>query len=75
MVDVYSKTVKASELPTEWREEAQLAPDEEVMVTVRPAAARATGSPKRFIGAGKGLFGSAQEVDAYLQRHRDAWQS
>lgn len=75
MAEVYSRLVKASELPTAWREEAQLAPDQEVLITVRPATARAAGSPKRFIGAGKGLFASAQEVDEYLQRHRDAGQS
>lgn len=74
MASVFRKTVKARELPTEWREEGRFAPDDEVTVVVRPSAAGSNGSPKRFVGAGKGLFDSAKDVDAYLQHNRDEWQ-
>ena len=46
-------------------EEGCFSPDDEVTVTITPAVAGAGGSPKRFIGRGKGLFASAREVDAY----------
>ena len=38
-----------------------------------PAAAPALRSLASFIGAGKGLFGSAQEVDTYIRGLRDKW--
>jgi hypothetical protein len=75
MASVFSKTIKARDLPRDWREEGRFAPDEEVRVIVRPAGGYENDSPTRFIGAGKGVFGSAKEIDAYLQRNRDAWQS
>jgi hypothetical protein len=65
--------VKAGELPAEWRKEARFSPDDEVTVTITPAVAG--GSPRRFLGMGKGLFASAREVDAYLRRNREAWKS
>ncbi len=70
----YRKSLKACELPAEWREAGHFAPDQEVTVTIT-AERQVAGGPKRFIGAGKGLFASAREVDAYLRRSRNAWQS
>jgi hypothetical protein len=70
----YSKTVKARELPAEWREEWRFAPDEQVTITIVREHPKPGDSPKRFIGAGKGLFASAREIDAHLRRQRDAWQ-
>lgn len=37
MKTVYKKTVPARELPPQWREEGQFAPDEQVTVYVEPA--------------------------------------
>jgi hypothetical protein len=71
------KIVPARELPAAWREEGRYAPEEPVAVTVEPAAGATAqpSSPLRFIGAGRGLFGSAQEIDEHLGRQRDAWTS
>jgi hypothetical protein len=75
MKSSYTKSVKARELPAAWRKEGRFSPDDEVTVTITPAAAGMGGSPKRFIGKGKGLFASAREVDAYLRRNREGWKS
>ena len=75
MRTLYKKSVAARDLPAEWREEGRFAPDDRVTVVITPAGRDGAGSPKRFIGAGKGLFASAREVDAYLRRQRDAWDS
>ena len=72
---LYRKSMKARELPADWQKQAQLAPDDEVIVVITPAPEEKVASPKRFIGAGKGLFRSAREVDAYIRRNREAWQS
>ena len=71
------KIVQARELPEPWREEGRFAPEEPVTVTVEPAAGATPrpASPLRFIGAGRGLFGSAHEIDEHLGRQRDAWGS
>jgi hypothetical protein len=71
----YQKSLKASELPEEWRQAGHFAPDEEVTATITPDRRDPGGSPKRFLGAGKGLFASAREIDAYLRRSRNAWRS
>ena len=71
----YRKSLRASELPAEWREAGRFAPDEQVTVTITAENQEKRGSPKRFIGAGKGLFASAREIDAYLSRNRDRWRA
>ncbi len=79
----YRKSLRACELPAEWRAAGHFAPDEQVTVTITPDSQDTGtpdsqdtgGSPKRFIGAGKGLFASAREVDTYLRRSRNAWRS
>lgn len=75
MRTVYKRSVEARELPARWRKEGRFAPDDRVTVVITPATHEELGSPKRFIGAGKGLFGSARDVDAYVRRSRDAWES
>jgi len=75
MSGLYQKSMKARELPAKWREEGRFAPDDQVIVTITSAGTKESSSPKRFIGAGKGLFASAREVDAHIQRNRDAWES
>jgi hypothetical protein len=72
---LYKKSLKAADLPPEWREAVDLQPNDEVTVVITPARGGKSTSPKHFIGAGRGLFRSACEVDAYLRRRRDAWES
>ena len=72
MTTTYSKTVKARELPAEWREEGHFAPDEQVTITIVRENTEPGDSPKRFIGAGTGLFASACDVDVYIRRQREA---
>jgi hypothetical protein len=72
---LYRKSLKVGDLPLEWREAVHLLPDDEVTVVIMPARGGGSVSPRHFIGAGKGLFASAREVDAYLSRRRDAWRS
>ncbi len=72
MTSLYRKSVKARELPAAWRKAGHFSPNDEVTVTITPSVAGAGGSPKRFIGQGKGLFASAREIDAYLRRNREA---
>ena len=75
MKTLYKRSLAARELPAEWREEGRFAPDDQVTGVITPAGGEGAGSPRRFIGAGRGLFASAREVDAYLRRLRDAWGS
>jgi hypothetical protein len=75
MTTPYTKIVRARDLPEDWRQEAALAPDERVEVVVTPLPDAGERSPRSFLGAGKGLFRSAAEVDAYIRRLRDEWGS
>ncbi len=49
----------------------------EVIVLVEPVEGPADEPPTltSLIGSTKGLFGSAEEADAYLRRERDSWDS
>ena len=29
----------------------------------------------KYIGAGKGIYGSVKEIDAYISKERDSWES
>jgi hypothetical protein len=53
----------------------ELRPGEEVDViaSVLPSATRDL-SPLSLVGSGKGLYKSAEEVDAYINQERDAWE-
>lgn len=75
MMAAYRRSLKARDLPAEWREAGRFAPDEQVTVTIMAESQETGASPKRFIGAGKGLFASAREIDAYVRRNRNAWHS
>ena len=75
MVMLYKRSVKAQDLPAKWREEGRFAPDDRVTVVITTESRKEGASPKRFVGAGQGLFGSGGDVDAYLRRQRDAWKS
>jgi hypothetical protein len=73
---LYEKSIMAQELPAKWQEERRFAPDDRVTVVITPAGKEMlAGSPKRFIGAGKGMFASARQINAYIRRNRDAWNS
>ena len=67
------KTVKARDIPRSWQVELPDDPEATVEVVITPLPNRGGPSPKRFLGAGTGLFASAAEVDAYIRRNRDAW--
>ena len=73
MVTELRKTVAACELPAAWREEGRFAPEERVTVVITPARAAGDRPLRRFVGAGKGLFASASEIDRHLRRQRDEW--
>jgi hypothetical protein len=45
----------------------------EVIVSVLPSAKRDI-SPLSLVGSGKGLYKTADEVDAYLNKERDSWE-
>jgi hypothetical protein len=75
MKALYKKSIMAQELPAEWREEGGFAPDDRVTVVITPADRETAGSPRRFIGAGKGVFASAREINAYIRHNRNAWDS
>lgn len=49
-------------------------PDEQVSVMVESVPPKVlAASPVDYIGAGTGLFASAQDVDRYLREQRGAW--
>ena len=76
MKALYKKSIPAQELPAKWQEEGCFAPGDRVTVVITPAGRETSaGSPRRFVGAGKGLFTSAREINAYIRRNRDAWNS
>jgi hypothetical protein len=66
------RTMKARDIPRSWQVEL---PDEAVVeVVITPLPPAGASSPRRYLGAGRGLFSSAAEVDSYIRRHRDAWE-
>jgi hypothetical protein len=53
--------------------ELEFATEAEVIVLVEESN-KGTRSLASFIGSGKGLFKSPEEVDAYIRSERDAWE-
>ena len=45
----------------------------EVIASVMPSAERDL-SPLSLVGSGKGLYKSADDVDAYINSERDSWE-
>jgi hypothetical protein len=68
------KTIKAREIPASWEVELPGDPEAPVEVIITPLPRRDQRGPKRFLGAGRGLFSSIEEIDAYIRRNRDAWE-
>ena len=69
------KVLRSRDIPSSWQVDLPDDPEAPVEVMITPLARHTTDrSPKRFLGAGKGLFSSAAEIDAYLQRNRDTWE-
>ena len=68
------KTLKARDIPASWDVALPDDPETTVEVVITPAPQRDERSLRRFFGAGKGLFSSAAEIDAYIRRNRDAWE-
>ncbi len=73
MITTTRKTLKARDIPPSWQVALPDDPEAAVEVVITPLPRQGEPSPKRFLGAGTGLFASAAEVDAYIRRNRDAW--
>jgi hypothetical protein len=69
------RTLKARDIPPSWQVDLPDDPEAPVEVVITPLPRQAEPSPKRFLGAGKGLFSSAAEIDAYIRGNRDAWKA
>ena len=70
---IIRRRLKARDIPTSWQVDLSEDPETLVEVTIAPVDAVRMRSPRQFLGAGRGLFRSASEADAYLRRQRDAW--
>ena len=68
------KRVRTSEIPAAWKVELPDDPDAPVEVAITPLVEHQVRSPRRFFGAGQGLFSSAAEIDADIRGNRDAWE-
>lgn len=58
--------------PPSWGVELPGDPEATAEVVITPTPPTGDRSPARFLGAGKGLFSSAAEIDAHIRRNRDA---
>lgn len=73
MLPTTRKTLKARDIPPSWGVELPDDPETTVEVTITPVPPTDSRSPMRFLGAGKGLYGSREEIDVYLRMLRDEW--
>jgi hypothetical protein len=68
------KTLRVADIPRSWQVELPEDPEAPVEVAITPLRPAAGLSPKRFLGAGRGLFASAADIDSHIRRSRDAWE-
>lgn len=68
------KKLRARDIPGSWNVRLPGDPDAPVTVVITPGAGADRPSLQSFIGAGKGVFGSPQEVNRHIRQQRDAWQ-
>jgi hypothetical protein len=73
--NIIRRKLRVRELPPSWREDLLDDPEATVEVTIRTLSYEDRRSPKRFLGAGRGLFASSEEIDAHLRALRDEWES
>lgn len=67
------RTVRAGEIPSSWHIDLADGPDAMVEVVVTPLSRPRGSSPRRFVGAGKGLYADATEIDSDISAERDSW--
>jgi hypothetical protein len=68
------ETLRAADIPRSWQVELPESPETTVEVAITPLLPAPAVSPKRFLGAGRGLFASAAEIDSYIRGCRDVWE-
>jgi hypothetical protein len=74
MSTLIRRVVRVDELPAAWRAHVTLPPETFVTVTVEAPEPPPSGRPLRdFIGSGRGLFASIEEVDDFIRRERESW--
>ena len=66
-------TVKAGDIPKSWQVDLPDDPEAPVTVLITPAGKPSGRRLVDFIGAGKGVYGSREEADAYIRNLRDEW--
>ena len=64
-------TVRAGDIPKSWQVDLPDDPEAPVTVLVTPAGKPSNRRLVDFIGAGKGVYGSREEADAYIRNLRD----
>jgi hypothetical protein len=72
-MQVIRKQLRVRDIPQSWAVPGD--PDAPVTVVITTGAATSSRSLSSFIGAGRGAFGSALEVDQHIRRERDAWEA
>ena len=70
---IVRKNVRVRDIPAAWNVRALGTPDTPVTVTIVPSGTRPRQPLASYIGAGKGVYGSANEADAHIRSERDAW--
>ena len=68
------KILKARDIPPSWQVELPDDPDAPVTVTISPAEKPSGRRLVDFIGAGKGVYKTRDEADAYIRQLREEWQ-
>ena len=68
------KKLRARDIPRSWNVRLPGDPDAPVTVVITPGTGTGRPSLQSFIGAGKGVFASPQEVERHIRQQRDAWQ-
>lgn len=72
-MQVIRKTLRVRDIPASWAVPGN--PDAPVTVVITPGAAPDVRPLSSFIGAGRGVFASAREVNRHIRRERDAWEA
>lgn len=73
MLPTTRKILKARDIPRSWGVALPDDPEATVEVAITPTPQVDDRSPMRFLGAGKGVYGTREEADAYLRKLRDEW--
>ena len=71
---IVRKNVRVRDIPAAWNVRALGEPDTTVTVTIVPTSSTPSRPLGSYIGAGKGVYGSAAEADAHIRKERNAWE-